>query len=223
MARRRMRRVGPGKRGGTPWAKYAGYAGTAVKALSLATKVASMVNAEKNHLDFSGSYTPSTTAAIIPFGLMAEGTDVGQRIGRSIKLAGLSIRWLFNGSITATGNQNIRVMFLRDNWGTGNAPAVTDVLVGQAIYAFRNVDTTAASRFSVLYDKVIIITDTDGDQSSKMLKLNFKLKNHVTYYGTTATQANLGKGAIYAMIFTDTAANNAVASILDSRMWYYDN
>jgi len=124
---------------------------TAGKALKIATRVASMVNAERNHFDTTTSPAPTTTGVLFPLELIPEGDDTQNRTGRSIKLAGLDIKWLFNSAAAATGTSNIRVMFIIDWWQAGTAPTITDILVSSNTTSFRQIDSVSPQRFKVIY------------------------------------------------------------------------
>lgn len=217
------KRRAPRRRTNRKRAPAVGYLNTASKALSIATRVASMVNAEKFHFDALNNITITAAAQIFPLQLIPEGDDTQTRTGRSIKLAGLDIKWLFLSAVAATGDVNARVMFFIDWWSNGAIPVVTDLLVSGVTTSFRQVDTVSSKRFQVIYDKVFTLTPYGGNRSAFQLNRFMHLKHHLKYINTTGVQAATGSGQVYALILADSVATNAATALLQTRSFYYDN
>lgn len=215
--RRRPRRRRAARSSGTS------YASTAARALSLAMRVASMVNAEKNFYDASTSLPPTTTPTIQPLQLIPEGDDTQMRNGRSIKLAGITFKshW-YTGSTTSPNI--IRLIFFRDNFQHGLAPVASDILVAPiTVDSFRNINTANPGRYTILMDREVKLNPVGSSSPSAVVNHYFDIKSHVRYTGTTGTAAVLGQGQIYVMYFCDNLSGGGPSCALNFRTRYYDN
>lgn len=199
------------------------YLSTAAKALAVAYGVKKLVNAEKFHFDASANATILTTAQITPLQLIAEGDDISNRQGRSIKLTGLLMKLVLASAVAATQTSIVRCMLVIDRWSTGVVPAIGDILVSTTVTSFRQVDSVNARRFKVLMDRNVRLGVEATDNSEYTISKYFPVKHHVKYINTTGVQAATGAGQIYFIVFADQVAANACGYTLNTRSWYYDN
>lgn len=204
--------------------KYAGYLSTAGKALALATKVATMVNAEKNFYDATTNLLLTTTPQITALQLIPQGDDVASRTGRSIKLAGLMLRSHYYPNAASTASNLIRIIMFRDNFQAGIAPVATDILAAPiTVDSFRNLATANPGRYTILMDRIIKLSPYGSDDTSAVVNKYFDLKHHVRYLGTAGTAGQNGQGQIYFMSYADNVSGGSPAGVINVRTRYYDN
>lgn len=205
-------------------AGYGGYLSTAGKALALATRVATMVNAEKNFFDATTAITLTTSAQIYPLELIPEGDDTQMRNGRSIKLAGIFMRSHWYAGTAATTSNLVRMIMFRDNFQSGTAPTAADILAtpGQ-VDSFRNINTANPGRYTLLMDRIVKLNPLGSTNTSAVANKYFNIKSHVRYLGATAVPGTLGQGQIYFMCYADNVSGGAPVGNLNIRTRYYDN
>lgn len=222
--RQYRRKRGPTRRRRPARSPYAGYLSTAGKALTLATKVAAMVNAEKNFFDATTSITLTTLPQIYPLQLIAEGDDTQARNGRSIKLAGIMMRshWYpFTGAVTSN---LIRLFMFRDNFQAGTTPTAADILQSPiTVDSFRNINTANPGRYTILMDRIIKLNPYGSAGTSAVVNKYFNIKSHVRYLGTTGAASVAGQGQIYFMCYADNVTGGNPVGALNIRTRYYDN
>lgn len=205
-----------------------GYMNIAKQALRTANFVANLVNVEHKYKDTSISALAVFNAGwgIDALNLIAEGDDMTDRNGRSIKATDLDLRMQIELN-TGLANCIIRVMLIRDNANAGAAPTMTDIIAGaagsdQIVNQFRNVLTGATHRYDILMDKRIAIDAAKSSQAS--LVKHFKLDSHIRYIGTTAALTSNGNGSLYlAYISTGGVAADGVLLTHNTRLKFIDN
>ena len=201
-----------------------GYLSTASKALTLASRVASMVNAEKFHIDSNYSAALTTSAVFTPLQLIAEGDDTAQRQGRSVKLAGLLMNFQLQSDGAATNTNVARVMVIIDWWSNGAVPVSSDLLVSNAVTSFRAVDNVNAKRFKVIYDRKFPMNiPSAGGIVRRNIEKYFNVHHHLKFLGSTGVQATTGSGQMYLVVLADNVTINAVTINANFRSYYYDN
>jgi len=164
----------PRKRG---YAKKSGWGSTAMKALKIATRVASMINVEYKYIE-----TDVTSAAISWNGsiydglcLPQQGVTVNQREGDSIKMKNLTIEGtLFRSS----GNEIVRIIIFIDKDCSITTPATYWEGIGtnNVVLSDKNQDNKFKTK--MLLDKTFIMTD---DQPLKLFKWVVKIDKHLHF------------------------------------------
>lgn len=203
---------------------YAGYLSTAGKALALATKVATMVNAEKNFYDATTNLLLTTTPQITALDLIPQGDDIQTRTGRSIKLAGLMLRSHYYPNAASTASNLIRLIMFRDNFQAGVAPVASDILAAPiTVDSFRNLATANPGRYTILMDRIIKLSPYGSTNTSAVVNKYFNLKSHVRFLGTTGATNQNGQGQIYFMSYADNVNGGSPAGVINVRTRYYDN
>ncbi len=151
---------------------------------------------------------PSTTTTVTDVTQLVEGVGEGQRIGRTVQAFSISARGSCEGHPTAPNNK-IRFMLVRDNLGSGTPPTLSNLFEGEADYhdnEHKRDDVGTNVRFTVLWDKYIILNENyDGQQQAKAWKFYKKLNHKVTYSGAGATDE--GKGSIFLYQGSNEASN----------------
>lgn len=223
-ARRRKSTRRPRRSTRKPSSPYAGYISTAGKALALATKVASMVNAEKNFYDATTNLLLTTTPQITALELIPQGDDVQTRTGRSIKLSGVMLRSHYYPNPASTASNLLRLIMFRDNFQSGIAPVASDILAAPiTVDSFRNLATANPGRYTILMDRIVKLSPYGSTNTSAVVNKYFNLKNHVRYLGTTGATNQNGQGQIYFMSYADNVSGGSPAGVINVRTRYYDN
>jgi hypothetical protein len=180
-----------------------------------------LVNAEKNFFDTSTALNPATTPTAQCLNLIAQGDDVQQRSGRSIKLAGVDIRYHVSSPVAATTPQLVRFIVLQARDPNGAAPVIADVLQAVTVDSPMQA-STHQGQFTIHYDKLCVLPIIAAG-GSLIYDVKLDLKNHVEFIGTAAPIANVGNNALFVFAMADQVATNASAGAFYSRVWFYDN
>lgn len=177
--------------------------------------IRSLVNSEVYKYDISNQLTFNTTPGVVHLTGIAQGDTLATRTGNSILCKGVYLRLLFSKHASATFTQ-IRVVLVRDNQQISDtSPSYTDVF--DASSTFGRVNPNTAGRFSILYDKMIVLS-SQRDFSQQVIYR--KMLKHIKYNGTADT--DIQKGGLYLMYLTNEATN--VPSLTyTSRVYYHDN
>lgn len=220
--RRRRRYYGRGSRF-SPWiaasAPAVGY--VAAKAAKMVAK--KYLNPEYKQVETSNALAVDTTGFCHSLSSIAQGQDITDRIGRSIKA--VSIQGILTGEMAAgtTDQCTIRFMLVRDNENHGTAATVTDVL-GSAydIRSLKERVTTSPKRFTILRDFFVNLSVT-GDEI-KTFKFYKKCNYHINYIGTAAATASNSTGTTYLIGLSDIAGGgNPPFARYTIRLLYLDN
>lgn len=199
--RRRMRRRRAPKSSG-----WGGYLSTAGRALSLATRVASLINVEYKNIDVTGSGNMAATWTVVPISEVAQGDDQTNRNGRSILAKSINLQVGMTAASLASSSYRTRLAIFVDDMQQGVAPVGTDVWTANGMEALRNV-VTKQRRFRILFDRCYTINPDDGGNSAISVRRFIKLyKHHIKYIGTTAAAASDGFGSLYFAYITDASA-----------------
>lgn len=192
---------------------------TASRALAVAYAVKKLINVEYFSKRTSFTVDPNTTGAVVALTNIAQGSDKDERQGNKLRVKRLSLGGVITLHASATDSR-VRMTIIRDNNGSTTQPAITD-LFGTVADHFNNSiktgDPQSNSRFSVLWDKMLIV---NSDTPTKQLKYAMELDHHVFYTGTASTDE--GKGHMYLFISSSEATNDPVVAI-KAQVWYIDN
>ncbi len=163
-----------------------------------------------------------TTVTVTNMVDMPLGSNSSSREGNQVKLADIKVKGNMRqntGSATLDGG---RVAIVRDNFGTTDVPAVTDIWNSESDFnngGLKRQDTQALKRFTVLYDQRFIFDPNHGP-AHRLLNYSKSSKTQVRYSGINITDE--GKNTIY---FFSGCTNDAEKAVLDmdSAVHYYDN
>lgn len=218
--RRRGRRLRRPKRSNYV-KKFAGYAGLAAKAWTLAKYLKGLINVERKFLDVetSAAAVSKTTGSTTWISSISEGTDYNQRTGISVKLTSLFIRGTINMNTTATQQSRyVRFIVFMDSDPVSATPAMSDVfeVAGDPNSPLNH---TNGARFKILHDKLYSISLSGPD--NHIFKKYIKLSHHLRWGNSTTDRR---AGHIYVMAFsdTDTAAEEPLVGWY-SRLRFVDN
>lgn len=203
----------------TPWykKKYSA-AEMAGKALSGLNYMRKMLNVEKKLLDTSISVGMDDAGSITHLTGIAQGNDITNRSGNSVKGVYLGLR--LSSTANTAAKQTYRIMVIKDNQQlTDTAPSIADVLDTTTPTSF--LAPGILGRFSVLYDKIYSVQN-DGAQGGKNHKIDLNLNHHVRYNGATAN--DIQKGGLYLILLSDDVASSTYTSMVGNvRFRYVDN
>lgn len=156
---------------------------------------------------------------------VATGTDYTNRIGRTITMSSILIRFKFYVNTSTNTGDTIRIMLIYDTQTNGAIPTSTDVL--QTANYMEPVNLNNRDRFLVLRDKFIgmpaaVITPplVAGSPREVPVKMYLKLNKDTIYGGTTSGIASIQSGALYLLMISGGGFCNAV---YNSRVRFYDS
>lgn len=200
-------------------------ASTAMRALSIAKHVQSLVNVEYKFKNGGDTTDASTTPNIFLLNGVAEGLTELSRNGNSIRPKSLAINAHFFRGITATFDL-VRFMVVRDKDSAGTAPTITEILATSAPLSHRNLGTDQ-NRFDILHDDLLLLSGTSaaGEQTthtSKLVRIDMSLNKLMKYDGGGATDVSWG--ALYAVVLgTVAAGTSATDTSINWQMTFIDN
>lgn len=207
-----------------------------MKALRIATRVASIINVEYKNLDTPITAVLSAATAsplngfsqFFPLTQMAQGDSPNQRNGNSILLKSLMLRHNFtlNAGPPALDHVNIRMMLVRWDSASGiTSPDIHNILDDPIdalgwVRVFRNIDNVNVRNFKVLWDKRITL-DTDY-KSEVTIDKYFKLRHHAKFVGSALNQMAFGH-LFMVYMYDNLAASGSFTLNADARLRYIDN
>lgn len=166
-------------------------------------------------------YADNTGWYVIPLSLMAEGTEYNTRVGRKIRAKSVFIRGQVKINPGATSS-TIRMLVFWDRASGGAVPNPSDVMqTNNDLQSPLDVDN-AGTRFVVVADRTWDLS-INGDRV-KSFKIFRKLRQTVTFNGSSNTSGALNNGQVYMMFFSnETSAADKRAEInFWSRFSYTD-
>lgn len=181
--------------------------GTLTQQVKSLQRVVASLSPELKTIEINTNVTNITTAGSIQHVTeIAQGTDVGNRIGNSIVLKEMYMQTQFTISSDASTSASWRIAIVRDMQQISDtAPAVTDIFSSNnPLIAFPNIANR--QRFKFLYLSPIrtgIQTYIGGVNPN--IKWDWKGSLKVDYNGSAGTDQQ--KGAVYIVFLTDATAN----------------
>ncbi len=152
--------------------------------------------------------TPDTTAVIQNLSGIAQGNDVGDRHGRKLHAESVSVSGSLN-KLGVSALTKVRLFIFRDNSGTTTPPVLTDLFTDINDFFDNNHRINSEQnmkRFTILWDKHILLNEGfDGQLTGKSFKFFKKLNHDILYSGTSST--NEGQGSIWYMSASNEASN----------------
>lgn len=174
----------------------------ATKAIKMAGKALSLINVENHRYDNTTSIANQTTTATVQtLGAIAQGDNVSNRQGNSIKMTQIDgrIGVYHNGSATKTFT---RVIVGVDHQCNGALPAATDVLAIGDVFSLRNMDQ--AKRYTILVDEVV---GTDTSHLLKWIEFHKPLDFHMEFKGTSSAVTDISTNNLFLIAVSDEATN----------------
>jgi hypothetical protein len=197
-------------------------------AWSLAKRTASglnqlrrFINIEEKYFDTTGSGQVDYNGLITCLSQTAQGLDLNNRIGDSIRLQHIS----FRADVTTESSAlwaAVRVVIFRDNAQSGIAPTAANVLAATGSIHITDAmfNSLNLSRFSILHDEVLSVSNVANTQD--FVFYDAPHNGHIRYLGTTAASASNGLGSLYVLLCSDRIATLPTVT-WTSRIVYTDD
>lgn len=175
--------------------------------------IGGLVNVEKHQklTSVTGSTTNAGTVNLISG--IAQGDDIGNRQGNSVKSVDLMCNYTLNQS--GTTDNFLRIIIFMDTANQGSSPAVTDLLNTAVPTAQRNIDNM--KRFKIFHDKLISF---DANYSTRAYKYYKKLGMHLRFSGSADT--NVLQNAIYCLLVDSNSTDHCDVN-MQFKISFYDN
>lgn len=185
-----------------------------------------VINVEKKFIDVSSGGTTlptNTTGTIVLLSGCAQGTDINQRVGDSIKYMSLMLEGFV--TLNATSQDLVKVSVVMDMQGNAGTPAYSDIYeLGNASASLAQRNKTTVDRFRVLKEWNLDL-DTAGLTIKKFkcfLKFPMGKDSHEKFNGTGATSASVYSNGIY-LVFGGNLTATFSSINYYSRIRYVDN
>lgn len=197
------------------------YINIAMKALSMAKYVKSIVNVEKKYLDLTDTRSVPQTGFVVLLTGIAQGTSAQNREGLSLKATSNSMKYdLLLQNVDAV----VRCIIFIDTSSNGVLPLVAEVLTAAQPFTVSHYNKgTIGERFKILSDKTITLNTQNF--SNRHETIYDKLNHHVKYTNNpTGAQAECISGHLYALFVADqpTLANEPLIT-WSNRFSFVDN
>lgn len=181
-------------------------------------KVKRAINArEVKHVLTSFTSDPNSTGAVKPLTAVAQGIDDNDRIGDKIMPSHFEARGIVTGHASASNTQ-LRMMIVRDNFGTTTTPSITDLFSSAAkLVANKSQlgDEQVRARFTVIWDKFFILQTETGITKTFVVRKKLA-KKAILFSGAAGTDE--GKNHLYLFIGSNEATNDP---IVDAGFLFY--
>lgn len=171
-----------------------------------------LVNSELQKYDVQLTANITTTPTTTHLSNISQGDSDAGRTGNSV----LAKYVAMNGRYTAVaGNSIVRTVVVRDKQQIGDSyPAYNTVFESNSVNALLNTDSVG--RFTILYDKLNIMSDTDT--YTQCWKAYIKLDDHVRYNGSAVT--DIQKNGVYLLQVANVLV---VGQETNARFAFHDN
>ena len=181
-------------------------------------EIRKLINIEQKFVDTTVTNNTSRAGGINYLSGIAQGTDLSNRVGDSIKVQRFSI----NGYISGAANAVVRILIVRDRENSGSDPVGSDILQNASVAAtpFSYVNYINKDRFTILYDSTYTINTVAIPGT--LFEYTVSDLGHIKYRGTTSASASAAEGSLYLATFTDLAATQPTV-VFTSRIEYTDD
>lgn len=179
-------------------------------------EIRKLINTEEKYIDTYNSISATRTGVVVYMNPMAQGDNITDRTGDSIKVQSVYAEATTYFNPAATNPQTVRFMVIRDLNNLGVLPSGSDVLAnaGSAYAVTAPVNFINGKelnkRFSILHDEFVTL-----DQYNQTGTFSFKSNSdkHTYFRGTSAATTDAGNGAYFYLIFTDVASTTPTAYV----------
>jgi len=179
-------------------------------------RLKSLINVEYKTFQITFPTAPNTTPTVTNLTAISQGDDVGNRDGDKIRSKYLAVAGnvLLHASATESA---VRIMLVRDNNGSTTQPSVSDLFFNITQFVnnqLKNGQPQANSRFSILYDKYIVV---NSNVPRRGFSWSSSLDHHIYFTGSSSTDE--GKGHIYLFISSSEATNDPIVTATSMVKW----
>lgn len=162
---------------------------------------------EEKSLDVDLNANVSNAGTLTLLSGIAQGTDVGQRVGNAIRATSITFRGRVGCNTAVTTYSVIRLILIRDTENSGSVPALADIMeaTGGSVGVRAPMNFINRDRFKVLWEDMITVAPSF--KYSQVVKGDLKLNLPVKYRGTGNTVAAAAEGTLYWVWVSDEATN----------------
>lgn len=186
----------------------------------------SMLNTETKVIDREDSTDATDSGTLFHLNPLAQGVTSETRVGASIRMKNIFIRYRVSYNVSGDNNQAVRVIVFVDKQSNGSITTVTDLL--ETADYLSPLDHLQGKRFHVLCDEMhSLYAGGNGIYNKCFIDLEqteqTKALGHVEYKGTAGTIADVNTNAVYILFISSQATANYPAYDVYSRIKYIDN
>lgn len=199
------------------------YAQMAMKAFEGVKYLKGLINSELKFVDISPTltFTPGGNVSLLT--QTAEGTDEGQRNGRSILAKNMKIDCQLVNNSSASNGTFVRMIYFHDRVTEGTTATTSELLqnAGSIISPLNHDHFGPSARFRLIRD--YRTTLNPSGTSNKVHTVRVPLKgHHIKYQGTGSTISDCLSGHIFVLCMSDQSSNTP-GYLFNSRLQFYDN
>jgi len=162
---------------------------------------------ETKNYNLDSGTSPTTSGTLTLLSGIAQGTDVGNRVGNAIFVTDIRVsgRALVNAAVTTFSTA--RMILLRDNENAGATPVLADILesTSGAVVTRSPKNFVNRKRFTFLYDELFVLVP--GQSSCLPIGVDMRINREVLYRGTGNTVAAAAEGTLYLLTISDETVN----------------
>lgn len=183
-----------------------GRANKPVTARAVRDMILARQEVKQNSSGFLAGIAFTVAGTIIPLDTIGQGDNINQRSGDVIRIRKLFLQ-ISSFEPTANASSTWRLVVFSDSMSSGAPPVVTDVLDTANFNAPFNAINRQRNRFKIFHDKLHVMV---GAQPNAEVTDKVELKlNHLRYYNDgTATNSNIGRGALFALVISSNATTS---------------
>lgn len=189
-------------------------------------EIRKLINVEHKFIDTNASPNVDLNGSVTYLSSIAQGDNISEREGDSIKVQGFEIMGTISrGTAAASAWSVVRILVIRDLQNAGAAPAASDVLetVGTATAPYQPLDFISGNqlnkRFTVVYDDLYTL---DPDDPVVAFKFRSNHDCHTFFRAAASGVASAGNGSYFLVCVSDESVNTPRVSFC-SRLTFTDN
>lgn len=188
-------------------------------------EIRKLINVEHKFIDVDSSTTSGTGGAVQYVSPIAQGDNISDREGDSIKVQSFEIEGKVSRNPASTTLDCIKIFVVRDLQNMGTPPTVADILqTVSSVYApFQRLDFINGSdlnkRFSLVYEQVFTLDDYHPQHHFRF-RTNHDC--HVFYRGSGSTTASAGNGSYWFCAISDFNSDTPITDY-NVRIRFTDN
>lgn len=177
-------------------------------------------NAEAKYFDVIATQSPvSATIGLNNLSNMSQGLTDITRVGNSIKIKDLRVRYTIIPNFTSSITNIVRIMIFVDKSQGGVAPLQTQIFESSTTFN-SPLNKDFSDRFVVLRDSIFPLAQGSADNLTGDIYL--KMDYHVRYLGPGNAVGDQGPGTVYLLSWSNQVTNSPTISYY-TRLNYYDN
>lgn len=193
------------------WLKAGSTMATIAKTVATTAKIAGLINIEFKQQYGNIGASANTTGTLALLNGMQLGTDVDDRVGRSIRIKSVQLN-LINTQNASASNSIVRYLLVIDKQPSGATPNFSDILAtaGNLWSSMRNLNNR--KRFVILKDQFITMNSGTNNEIG-VFEYYKKLDMHTIYNNTsTGTITDIESNALYLCLISNEPTNSVAVT-----------